>query len=199
MTTLDAVLALVAFSFVTSATPGPNNMMLLASGANFGWRRTMPHLFGISGGHAFLIFSIGIGLGALMQAWPPLEWLLTALSLAFLLWIAWRIATAPPTLEAREGARPLTFLQAAAFQWVNPKGWGMALAAVGPYRLAPGVEGAALTALLFASVNLPSCGGWAFLGQGLRRFLREPARLRAFNLAMAALLVATTIWILLAG
>ena len=163
--TYDLFLALLGFAFVTSVTPGPNNMMLLASGVNFGFRRTLPHMLGISSGHALMVFLVGLGLAGVFQAWPP----------------------APG--EGGVKAQPMTFLQAAAFQWVNPKAWAMALGAVSAYVTEPSPLAYAAVAGAFACVNLPSVAVWAGAGQAVRRWLDGPGRLRAFNWGMAGLLV----------
>jgi threonine/homoserine/homoserine lactone efflux protein len=187
--TQDLLIALLGFAFVTSVTPGPNNMMLLASGVNFGFRRTVPHMLGISVGHSLMVFLVGLGLAGLFRAWPPALVVLKLASVAYMLWLAWKIAHAGAPGEGRARAVPLTFLQAAAFQWVNPKAWAMALGAVSAYVVVPSVWAYAAVALVFACVNLPSVSVWAGAGQALRRWLETPARLRAFNWTMAALLV----------
>ncbi len=188
--TYDLLLGLVAFAFVSSVTPGPNNLMIMASGANFGIARSVPHALGISLGFGVMIVLVGLGLAQVFVRWPVAKTLLALLSVAYLLWLAWKIARAAPP-EARSGeAVPLTFLQAAAFQWVNPKAWTMALTAVtlytagGPWAVVP-------VAAIFTVVNLPSISVWLVLGVQMRRFLTSPGRLRAFNWTMAALLVAS--------
>jgi threonine/homoserine/homoserine lactone efflux protein len=195
----ELLAALVAFAFVASITPGPNNLMLLASGVNFGFRRTVPHMLGIGIGFTVMVGLVGLGLAAIFTAWPPARRILQAVSVVYLLWLAWKIArAAPPEDAARTGARPLAFLQAAAFQWVNPKAWTMALGAVALY--APGQELAAVAwvAAVFGLVNLPCVSAWTVLGLGARRLIARPARLRLFNRAMALLLVAS-LWPVLAG
>jgi threonine/homoserine/homoserine lactone efflux protein len=187
--TLDLFLALVSFAFVTSVTPGPNNMMLLASGVNFGFRRTVPHMLGISIGHAVMVVLVGIGIAGIFRAVPQSLIVLKAASVAYMLWLAWKIARADAPGEGRAAARPMSFLQAAAFQWVNPKAWAMALGAVTAYVVTPTLAAFALVGVVFAAVNLPSVSLWAAAGQGLRRWLDDPLRLRVFNWTMAALLV----------
>lgn len=195
--TPDLLLALVGFAFVSSVTPGPNNLMLMASGANFGMRRTVPHMLGISLGHAFMVTLVGIGLGRVFALYPPVKLAMTVLSVAYLMYLALKIArAAPPDPKAPPG-QPLTFLQAAAFQWVNPKAWYMALTAVAAYTPAGwGLAGALFVAGVFACTNLPSITLWAGMGTQLRRLLTNPSRLRAFNWTMAALLVLTLVPIL---
>ena len=187
--------ALLAFAFVASITPGPNNLMLLASGANFGVRRTLPHLLGVAVGHSFMIAVVGLGLMGVFLAYPVLHDILTGASVAYLLWLAWRIATSVPKEGAARG-RPLTFLEAAAFQWVNPKAWYMALGAITLYA-GEAARGVLAVSLAFALTNLPSILAWAALGTAMRRWLDGPGRLRLFNWTMAALLVLSLVPVLL--
>lgn len=187
--TYELFLALLGFAFVTSVTPGPNNMMLLASGVNFGVRRTLPHMLGISLGHSLMVFLVGLGLAGMFKAWPPALMALKLVSVAYMLWLAWKIAHAAAPGEGRAGGKPFTFVQAAAFQWVNPKAWAMALGAVAAYVPEPSVWAYAAVAGVFAMVNLPSVSVWAGTGQVVRRWLQDPGRLRAFNWGMAGLLV----------
>jgi len=196
--TPDLLLALWLYALVSSITPGPNNLMLLASGVNFGFWRTVPHILGIAFGHSFMVFVIGIGLAGAFQRWPLLQTILTVVSVAYLLWLAWKIAHAAPPEPGEAGGKPLTPLQAAAFQWVNPKAWTMALGAITLY--APGTDLTSVLAVVavFASTNLPSVSLWAGMGTALRRLLRDPRWLRPFNWTMALLLVAT-LWPVLRG
>ncbi|MGY6695315.1 MAG: LysE family translocator [Roseinatronobacter sp.] len=189
--TAELFLALLAFAFVTSVTPGPNNIMLLASGVNFGFRRTLPHMFGIAIGHAFMVFVVGIGLVGVFITFPAARLALTIVSVIYMLWLAWKIAHAAPPEGSSARGRPLTFFQAAAFQWVNPKAWIMSLGAVTLY--APGQEWLAVAwvALGFLSVGWTTTMIWTVLGLGLRRFLQKPRALRTFNFTMAALLIAS--------
>jgi len=188
--TSELLLAYVLFCFATAGTPGPNNMMLLASGANFGFRRTLLHMAGVSCGMGFMVLCMGLGLGSVFKAFPVLHQILRWAGAAYMLWLAWKIGTATKVSDGRVGAKPMTFLQAVAFQWVNPKAWAMALGAVTTY--AP--EGGAWTvipllAVIFTLVGAPCNAAWTGFGQGLRPFLDRPAVLRAFNVTMAALLV----------
>ncbi|THD84533.1 LysE family translocator [Aliigemmobacter aestuarii] len=194
--TFDSLLALLVFAFVTSVTPGPNNLMLMTSGANFGFRRTVPHMLGISLGHAFMVFLVGLGIDRAFRVVPGLDLGLKIAAVIYMLWLAWKFAHADAPGEGRAGARPLTFLQAAAFQWVNPKAWAMALGAVAAYVPHPSVSAFALLALVFAAVNLPSVSVWAWAGQGVRRILSSPRRLRLFNWTMAGLLILSLVPVL---
>ena len=189
--TADQFLGLLGFAFVTSVTPGPNNLMLMASGANFGLRRTLPHMAGISLGHAFMALMVGLGLGAALTAVPQAKLAMKVAAVAYMLWLAWKMAHAAAPGEGTSTGRPLTFLQAAAFQWVNPKAWAMAIGAMAAYAAEGGIGRVALVAGLFAAINFPSVMVWTWAGQALRAYLQDPARLRAFNWTMAALLVAS--------
>ena len=189
----DVLFALVLFAFVSSVTPGPNNLMLMASGANYGLRRTLPHMCGIALGHAVMVFLVGIVLLEVFETFPLLNRLLTVCSIAYMLWLAWKIATALPPEANEATGKPFTFLQAAAFQWVNPKAWYMAITAITGY--APQdrsvVYGAMIVATVFACTNFPSVSLWAWLGVQVRRILAGPRALRVFNIVMAVLLVAS--------
>ncbi|NNU81577.1 LysE family translocator [Halovulum dunhuangense] len=187
--TPEILSALIAFAFVTSITPGPNNLMLMASGANFGLRRTVPHMLGIGIGFMVMVVGVGLGVMRLFEIWPAGQDALIVASVGYLLWLAWKIARAAPPEPGAAGGRPLTFLQAAGFQWVNPKAWAMALSAVGLYAPERDVPTILLLALILGLVNLPSVSLWAVLGRELRRFLTSPRRLRLFNRVMAFLLV----------
>jgi threonine/homoserine/homoserine lactone efflux protein len=189
--TQDILLALLAFALVTSVTPGPNNLMLMASGANFGFARTLPHMLGISLGHALMVFLVGLGVAQVFTVYPALGMALKGVAAIYMLWLAWKIAqSAAPSGDGGRGA-PMTFLQAAAFQWVNPKAWAMALTATTVYAPGTGTASMAVVAIVFASVNLPSVSLWAWMGQEVRRILTNPRRLVVFNRMMAVLLVAS--------
>ncbi|MEM9708659.1 MAG: LysE family translocator [Pseudomonadota bacterium] len=196
MDDLSLLYALAVFAFVGSVTPGPNNMMLMASGANFGIRRTIPHLLGVSVGHSFQVFCVGVGLAGIFDVLPWAEPTLKAICLVYLFWLAWRIAQAASPDGSRGKGRPMTFFEAAAFQWVNPKAWALSLTAVSTYAPGDSIGAMAAVALTFSTVNLPSVGIWTWLGQAIRRWLDGPGRLRAFNWTMAILLVASTIPVL---
>lgn len=189
-------LALLGFAFVASGTPGPNNLMLLASGANFGFKRTLPHMLGISLGHSFMVFVIGLGLAHTFTSVPMLRTLLMMISIVYMVWLAWKIAHAAAPEEGKVGGKPFTFLQAAAFQWVNPKAWIMAIGAQTNYAQGHGWTAALFVGLGFLMVNFPAITMWAWMGTELRRFLTNPRRLLAFNWTMAGLLIASLIPIL---
>lgn len=195
----DVFLALSAFAFATSISPGPSNFMLLASGANFGFLRTLPQVLGITLGFTSLLLGVGLGLGALLTAFPALDVALKVAGGAYLLHLAWRIALSRSLGRQRDAeGRPLTFLESAAFQWINPKAWVVAVAAMAVH-VSPDAPFASMAAicLAFAAVNLPTVSVWAGFGVALRGFLSDPVRLKRFNLAMG-LLLAATLWPMLA-
>lgn len=187
--TYQLFLALLGFAFVTSVTPGPNNMMLMASGANFGFQLSIPHMLGISLGHALMVFLVGMGLAGAVHAVPGLLTGMKIASVLYMLWLAWKISRSAAPGEGRAGGKPFSFLQAAAFQWVNPKAWAMALGATSAYAPDGSVRSYLVVAAVFAMVNLPSVSLWAIAGQNIRRLLSSPSRLRAFNWVMAGLLI----------
>lgn len=186
--------ALVMFAAVMSFTPGPNNLMVLASGVHFGLRRTLPHLSGISAGVAALLLAVGFGLHEVLLRWPAIFTAVKYVGAAYLLWLAFQIARSGPIGEAgAEGkARPMSFIEAAAFQWINPKAWVMGVGAMATYTVeAHYALTVVVIAATFAAICFPATGIWTVFGVGLRRFLADPRMARAFNLAMAALLVAS--------
>ena len=188
----------LAFALAMSATPGPNNAMVTASGATWGFRRTVPHMLGIAVGFPVMVFAVGLGFGQVLRAnaWAPdaLRWA----GAAYMLWLAAKIALARPEPETGDRAdgraRPLGFGQAALFQWINPKAWVAAVGAVVTYTSGNGAamaSQAAVLAAIFLLVSLPITGFWTLVGVGAARLLRTARALRRFNLVMAGLLVAS--------
>ncbi|WP_230782577.1 LysE family translocator [Citromicrobium bathyomarinum] len=196
--TFDLLPALAGFALVSSITPGPNNVMVMASGANFGMRRTVPHILGIGCGFVVMLLLVGLGLARLFEMFPVIRLVLTVVSALYLLWLAWKIANAAPVGSNSGRGRPFTFLQAALFQWVNPKAWMMALSAITLYAPGDSTGALMLVAAVFGIVNLPCVSAWAGLGTQAARWLSNPARLRAFNYTMAACLLATLAPVLVA-
>jgi threonine/homoserine/homoserine lactone efflux protein len=188
------LLGFAGFVFVVSVTPGPNNALLLASGANHGFRRSVPQLLGIAFGCVAMLVAAALGVGEAFRAAPALHDALRVAGGAYLLWLAWCIARSAGDgqgdAQGPGARRPITFLQSALFQWVNPKAWIMTIGAVAAYapREASAADIAAL-AVVMAIVGLPSAAIWAGFGVAIRPLLSDARRLRRFNLAMAALLV----------
>ena len=180
--------AFCLFAFVSSITPGPNNLMLLASGVNHGFRATLRHLLGVSAGFALMLVAVGLGLAELFERWPLLHELLRYVGAAYLLWLAWRIARSGSPAQAQ--AQPaMGFFAAAAFQWVNPKAWMMGITAYTTYVQARDLPLVLAVAALFAVINLPCLSTWTLLGSRLRGWMALGQRQRYFNLLMGGLLV----------
>ncbi|MGV0817993.1 LysE family translocator [Martelella sp. AMO21009] len=189
----ETLLALFGFAVAASFTPGPNNFMVFASTVNFGFLRTIPHMAGVVIGFMVLLASIGAGLGAVVAAFPSLLTVAKVAGGAYLVWIAWKIANTRQMDSGRTvSGRPLTFLQAAAFQWVNPKAWIMSLTAISVYTYPEDYAfSVAMVSGMFGVVSVPSLSIWGGFGAGLRDWLSVGNRLRWFNIAMALLLVAS--------
>lgn len=193
----EFLFGLAGFAAATLFTPGPNNVMLVSSGANFGLRRSLPHLGGVALGFPLMIVPVGLGAMRAFEAWPPLYTVLKSFALVYMLYLAWKIATAGEVRQAQAEARPLSFAQAAAFQWVNPKGWSMALGAITLYAPSRDLPGVLLIAAIFLLIGALSALTWTSFGTGIRTWLSDPRRLRAFNVTMAVLLVAAIAPVLL--
>jgi threonine/homoserine/homoserine lactone efflux protein len=185
--------SLIAFAVTSCITPGPNNSMLMASGLNYGTRRSLPHYFGIILGFPAMILAVGLGIAQVFDLYPSLHTALKIVGACYLTYLAYRIATAPVSSDAVRAGKPLTFLQAAAFQWVNPKAWVMAVGAIVTYTSIGNDylgEVIAITALFFV-IGAPCIWLWLWLGASLQRILRSPQAIRIFNRSMAALLIAS--------
>ncbi len=187
---LDLFAALVVFAFVMAFTPGPNNILLAASGVNFGFTRTIPHMAGVTFGFFILLAACAAGLGLVFTAVPVLHVALKVVGAAYMLWLAYKVATAHLSGDAKAPGRPFTFLQAAAFQWVNPKGIVAAVSAIALF-VRPDHQLFDIPIMLaaFSATTVGSVLTWSAFGVALRGLMREPARARIFNFAMAALLV----------
>lgn len=187
---IELFTALAFFSFVSSVTPGPNNLMVLTASVNFGLRRALPAVLGVCGGFTLMIFLVGAGLVEIFRAYPLSYLILKSVSVVYLIFLAWKCATAAPPSDAGGDGRPVTFFQAALFQWVNPKAWAMALTAISaftpPSQTLPDVL---LVAVVFGGITLPAVSSWAVLGMQVRKWLSSRLKLRVFNYTVAALLV----------
>jgi threonine/homoserine/homoserine lactone efflux protein len=188
--TAHFITAIATYAFVTSITPGPNNTMLIASGVNFGLRRTLPHMFGITIGFSLMLFAVGVGIGGVFTAFPALYRIVQFIGAAYMLYLAYMIARAGAPSMSGASAQPLTFFQAAAFQWVNPKAWILALGVTTTYLPQTGYFASLVAAcVIFGMVNFPSITVWAGAGELLGQTLNNPVWLRVFNITMAVLLV----------
>jgi threonine/homoserine/homoserine lactone efflux protein len=187
---MDKTLALLGFAIAMSITPGPNVLMVAAAAANAGIRATVPHMAGIACGFAAMLLIVGLGLAQPFATWPLLHTVLKWGGAGWLLVLAWKIARAGAPGEGPPRP-PLGFLGAVLFQWVNPKAWMIALAAIPAFTTPQGdtLAEALMIAGAFALVGFPCTLVWAGLGAGASRLLRTGRALRGFNIAMAMLLV----------
>lgn len=187
-------LPFLMFVIAATFTPGPNNIMVMASAANFGVRATVPHMSGVVLGFTFMVVAVGLGLGVVFAQYPIFHQIMKYLGALYLFWFAWRVATAAGAKQQGRRARPLTFLQAAGFQWVNPKAWMMSVSAFAAYAAGGGVSPLA-QALFFGAVfggcAVPAISVWALFGSAIGRLLKSNRALRTFNGAMGALLAAS--------
>src|SRR5579875_1286382 len=193
---LSWLFSLFAFAVSMSATPGPNNAMVASSGATFGLMRTLPHILGVSFGFPIMLLAVALGAGELLRAYPAAHAVMRWIGAAYLVWLAWRIAVSPigrgeadatvPRARAVASGRPLNFIEAALFQWINPKAWVIAIGAVVLAQVL-------ILSIVFLLVCIPCLTLWTGIGAGAARLLRTPRGLRAFNLAMAALLIASLV------
>ncbi|WP_144209470.1 LysE family translocator [Shewanella donghaensis] len=192
---MELILTIALFAFSAGITPGPNNIMLMTSGVNFGVKRTLPHLLGISLGFPTMILAIGLGLSGLFQAFPIAHQIIKIVGIAYLLYLSWIIANSNSNLEGKKTSKPFSFLQAAAFQWVNPKGWIIAIGTIATFTnieqpLTPQI----LTiAMVFLCIALPCGSVWLSFGIALKRVLKNQRQQRIFNISMAVLLVLSII------
>jgi threonine/homoserine/homoserine lactone efflux protein len=186
----EIFLSLIALAIVAAFTPGPNNALVANAAAHFGMRRTFPMIAGIGFGFPFMVFCIALGLGQIFEQSALFREIMRWGGVAILVWFAWKIATSPVTMEETAKAHPLSFMQMASFQWINPKGWAMAISVTSQFANpeAPIVT-AALIASVFVAVGFSSASTWAIFGQTIRRFLTSPLRFRIFNIVMALLIL----------
>lgn len=190
----ETLLSVILFTFSTSITPGPNNLMIMSSGLNYGVHRSLPHLTGICLGFPAMIVAIGLGLGTLFSQFPLLHEIVRWAGIAYLLYLAWVIARTRSVSEMESGT-PMTFFQAVAFQWVNPKGWIMAVGALAAFTSPSGEMWWEIgrIALVFIVIGGPCIIAWMLFGVGLKRLLNEPKHLRRFNVSMGLLLAISVI------
>lgn len=193
----EQLLSLFALSFVAAWTPGPNNALVASSGARFGVRRTLPHVAGIGIGFPVMVFCIALGLGELFKYSGLLRETLRWIGIAVLVWLSWKIAMSGGGAKTERHSRPFTFLESAAFQWINPKGWVMAISITSQYAGGPHpMANSLIIAAVFVFLGFTSAFGWTLFGQQMQRWLQTPLRLRVFNVSMAALILLSVFAIL---
>lgn len=193
--TLELYLALVLFAFSAAITPGPNNVMLMSSGLNYGVKRSLPHLLGICLGFPVMVLLIGVGLGSIFERFPVIHTVIQVLGILYLLYLAWMIAMTKTHEMNSSNTKPLTFWQAALFQWINPKAWIMGTGAIATYTTLEAniFQQIGIIALIFLITAFPSAATWLFFGANLKRFLQSPKHQKIFNISMALLLVGSII------
>ena len=193
---LETFLSLIGLAIAAAFTPGPNNTLVATSGARFGLRATLPHISGVGIGFPVMIFIIAMGLGQVFQQSALLREAVRLLGMLILLWLAWKIATSRGALGESQNARPFSFIQSAAFQWINPKAWVMAVGVTAQFVSAQApLRSAIIVALVFVVAGFCSATTWTLFGVGMQRWLNTSNRLRVFNLAMAGLIVLSVLGI----
>ncbi|MEO3679638.1 LysE family translocator [Rheinheimera sp. FR7-31] len=195
---MDLLLAVLFFAFSTTITPGPNNVMIMSSGVNYGIRASVPHWLGICLGFPLMVLLVGLGFGVVFERYPHLHQLIKVLGVAYLLWLAWRIASAEPKTIEQGKSKPFSFIQAALFQWINGKAWVMASGAIAAFTTVGGVywvEVSIITAA-FLLVAFPCVGAWLVFGAVLRKVLTKALFQRLFNITMAIILVLSVVPVL---
>jgi threonine/homoserine/homoserine lactone efflux protein len=191
---MEYFISLMVFTFVSSVTPGPNNIMLFASGVNHGIKKSLPHYFGICGGFVFLVACVGFGLGALFKQSPLLHQILQIVGALYLVYFAWKIANSKSSSSSGEIRNPITFFEAALFQWINPKAWVMAIGSVAAFTIQTNiVSSIAMIIGMYFIMGLFAMGIWLTLGVSLQSFLNSNKRQRIFNITMAILLLISII------
>jgi len=193
--TYDLFLGLVVFAAIAAFTPGPNNTMLMASGINFGFRRTLPLIFGVMIGFPFMIGCIGLGLGKIFEIYPIIYTVMKYVGAAYMLWLAWKIATEMPAGEnGKDVGQPISFLQACALQWVNPKAWVMAVTALSAYTVVGSYYvGVGFVVAVAIVMGIGSATTWAMFGVGLKHILNDQRYFRVINVALGVALAASLV------
>lgn len=192
---MESLISLIVFAVIAAFTPGPNNIMIMSSGLNHGVKASMPHFFGICLGFPSMILAVGFGLGFVFERYPLLHHAVQFIGIAYLFYLAWLIANSAPNNFDEKKAAPLSFIQAALFQWINPKAWVMGTSALAAYT----TVGESMTlqvltvVMVFTLMAFPSAGVWLLFGRTLRSLLAKPQYQRYFNIAMALLLVGSMI------
>lgn len=192
--TLELFIGLFVFAGIAAFTPGPNNTLLMASGMNFGFRRTVPMVAGVTIGFPLMIGLVGLGLGRIFDVYPVLYQILKYAGAAYMLYLAWKIATAKQSASDDSDGQPIGFLQTCLFQWINPKGWVMAVTALAAYTLADSYyTGVAVVVATFVFMGVTSALTWAAFGAALKNVMTDPRYFRLINVALAVLLAASLV------
>lgn len=199
---MDFYLPLIIFCFSTTITPGPNNLMIMMSGSKFGVKSSLPHYLGICIGFALMVALVGLGLGEIFTRWPILHWIIKYVGAFYMLYLAWQIIRSTSELKTVSAkSKPLNFVQALLFQWINPKAWIMAVGAISAYSVVNSsmLSQALIIAGVYFIVGLPCIGMWLIGGVGVSRYLKHPKHLHYFNLTMGTLLILSILLMFLEG
>ena len=195
--TLAMILSIATFTLSTSISPGPNNIMLLSSGLTFGYKRTIPHMAGVFLGFPLMVLIVGLGMGALFEKFPLALTILKFIGILYLFWMAYKIANNSSSYEVDENSesKPFSFMQAAMFQWVNPKAWIMAITSISIFVTSNehGLTQIIIISLIYFLSGCVSCNTWAFGGTVLKKFIKSEKSVQRLNIAMAILLVASVL------
>ena len=189
------LLSIAIFTISSTMTPGPNNIMLLSSGLTFGYKRTIPHILGVTLGFSLMVLLVGLGFGIIFEKFPVVLKVLKVVGIAYLFWMAYKIATSKGSMNIKEKSKPFTFVQAALFQWVNPKGWIMSLTSISIFVSSKedSITQVLIISLIFLLSGMLSTNTWAIGGVALKRFIKDESHVRKFNIIMAILLIASVI------
>lgn len=191
---MEYYIAITLFTFAAGITPGPNNIMLLASGVNHGIKKSLPHFFGICLGFPVLVAAIGFGLGIIFQQHPSLHTIIKTCGILYLLFLAWKIANANTSNAPSDVKEPISFLQAALFQWINPKAWIIAIGAISTFTVPSNItQSILIIVVVYIIMGFITMGAWLTLGVGLQKILHNDQRKKVFNISMAVLLVMSII------
>lgn len=194
----EDMIALTGIMFASVWTPGPNNAMLSASGARFGYRRSLPHVMGVVFGFPVMLFAVAMGLGEVFERSALLQGVMRYVGAALLMYVAFKIATAGRPGTADATGKPFTFLQAAGFQWINPKAWAMAIGMVSQFVNGENIlQGALIASGIGVAAGLTSSSGWTLIGVWLQKFLSTELKFRIFSLIMAGLIALGVVFLLL--
>ena len=189
---ITLLISIFVFSFATSITPGPNNIMLLSSGLTFGYKKTIPHLLGVVIGFPLMALLVGLGLGKIFESYPTILTMLKIVGTVYLLWLAWKIANSTPSFnENANNSTPLKFMPIVLFQWVNPKNWIKIITAMSVYvdSAENALSQILVITIVFLSTVIVSANTWTLGGVALKRFIKNKKAIRVFNISMAILLI----------
>jgi threonine/homoserine/homoserine lactone efflux protein len=194
---LAMLISIASFALASALTPGPNNIMLLSSGLTYGYKRTLPHIAGILFGFPLMVICVGLGIGAVFELFPVIYTILKIFGISYLLWMAWRIASSSGDIKTKtlKNNKPFTFAQGAAFQWVNPKAWIVAITSTVSFttNVEESFVQVLVISLIFTFAGLISCNCWTLGGVYLKKFIKNERGIRIFNISMAILIVASVL------